>query len=200
MRRMTSLVLVLALATAFQPATLVGAPMAERQQRAGTISGIAQISPTQPLADFTTRLRNINTGSPDDARPTKTDAAGRFTFTGVNPGAYIVEVVGPAGEIVGTSALVVTLAPGSMTATDVIVTATEQLVADALAAASAALGAAGAAAAAAAAGAAAAAAAPALAAGFIITGGTLGAVVAAAAALGITATVVANNDDASPIR
>lgn len=193
MRRMTSLVLVLALIAAFQPAPLFGALAAdvEQSQLGSAISGVAQTAPQQPLVGFTVRLRNIDTGSATDIPSTTTNAAGEFSFSNVNQGNYIIEVVGPDGGIVGTSATVVT--PGMAGASGVTITATLTLVQASIAAAVAT-----GAAAAAAAGAAAAAAAPALAAGLIIGGTTAGVVAGAAALIGLTAVVIANNDDASP--
>ncbi len=189
MRRMTSLMLVLTLTVAFQTTLLDGAPMAEVRQEFGTIAGTAESAPKQPLANHTVRLRDINTGQTSTVPTTTTNALGEFTFNGVNPGSYIIEVVDPDGIIIGTSSLVVNLVPGAMTATGVTVTATLQLIATA-AAVSAAAGAAAAAAPATAA---------IIAAGLIHCGTILGVIVVGAVVIGATVAVGANND-ASPIQ
>ena len=54
---------------------------------------------------------------------TTTNAQGAFSFTGLNPGQYMVEIVNAQGAIIGTTAAI-TLSAGAMAATGVTVTAT----------------------------------------------------------------------------
>ena len=96
------------------PARGVQAPLAT-----GFITGTALSSSGEMLANYTVNVRNIRTGQL--VGTTKSDAAGRFSFPGLSPANYIVEVVTPAGAILGTSALV---AVGAGTTDNVTVSAT----------------------------------------------------------------------------
>lgn len=87
----------------------------------GVITGTVLSSAGQTLPNYTVRLRNIQTGQL--VGTTKTDPAGRFSFPGLSPANYIVEVVNPGGAIVGSSA-VVAVAAGTSDAVTVTATAT----------------------------------------------------------------------------
>jgi hypothetical protein len=56
------------------------------------------------MANTVVQLRNLATGQL--AGSTTSNAVGQFSFIGLNPGNYAVEVVNAAGQIVGTSASV----------------------------------------------------------------------------------------------
>jgi carboxypeptidase family protein len=69
-----------------------------------TLSGTATSSTKEPLGHVLVRLRSIHTGNVMAA--TSSDAAGRFSFAGLNPDTYVIELVSAAGQIVGTSAAI----------------------------------------------------------------------------------------------
>jgi Carboxypeptidase regulatory-like domain len=64
----------------------------------GSISDRARL----PLAGVAVPLRNIENG--EIVARTRTDRAGRFSFSGLHAGHYIVEVVGTSGDLVAASA------------------------------------------------------------------------------------------------
>ena len=164
MRRLISLALAIVFAAA-----VTGTPTLIAQGQTGTVNGVAADPSKNPLANHTVRLRNVSTGQ---VSGTTTSAAnGSFSFAGVTPGNFVIEVVNAAGNIVGTSS---TIAVTAGTVATVTVTAT------ALAGAAAAAGGAGALAG-------------------IFTGTSL-LVVTAAGIAGVVIAVQATQDDASPSR
>ncbi len=70
----------------------------------GSLSGTASSSTGQVVTNTVVQLRNLATGQL--AGSTTSNVAGQFSFIGLNPGNYAVEVVNAAGQIVGTSASV----------------------------------------------------------------------------------------------
>jgi len=179
MKKLIASVLTFALALTMSPINLIAAGRA--MQPGGVISGIASVD-GKPLANVTVRLRNVDNGQL--VGTTTSTPQGKFSFTGIGAGTFVIETVAANGTILGTSAAV-SLAAGAMGATDVAVLTS----ATALAAAG---GIGGAAAAGAAAGAAGAGAATGGA-----LGGTLGLVGLTAGLIGATTLVVVAND-ASP--
>lgn len=99
MRRVLPLVMVVSMA-AVAPSAFA-APAARAQSEA-SLSGTASNPAGKPLANHTVQLRNTATGKL--AGTTSSNSAGQFSFAGLNPGSYAVEVLNAAGEIVGTSA------------------------------------------------------------------------------------------------
>ena len=67
-----------------------------------SLSGTASSSNGQKLPNAAVQLRSLATGQL--AGTTTSRALGQFGFIDLNPGDYAVEVVNPAGQIVGTSA------------------------------------------------------------------------------------------------
>ena len=67
----------------------------------GAISGTATSSAHQALGHIVVRLRSIQTGKVTAV--TSSDAAGHFSFVGLNPDTYVIELVSATGQIVGTS-------------------------------------------------------------------------------------------------
>jgi hypothetical protein len=86
----------------------------------GAINGTAQSAAGQALPNYTVQVRNLQTG--ELAGTTTSNAAGSFSFAGLNPGTYVVEVVSPAGAIVGSSAATV-VGPGAIVSVTVSATA-----------------------------------------------------------------------------
>jgi hypothetical protein len=70
----------------------------------GAIKGVAQNSAGHTLPNYTVQLRNLQTGQLSGV--TTSNAAGSFSFAGLSPASYVVEVVNQAGVIVGSSAAI----------------------------------------------------------------------------------------------
>ena len=116
MRRMIAFATVLTLSLAVVP--LAAAPRAARAQTqvaTGTINGIASGAQGQALPNYIVRARNLATGQL--AGSTTSNTAGSFSFVGLAPGNYAIEVVSPAGQIVGTSASVAVAAGATVSVT-----------------------------------------------------------------------------------
>jgi hypothetical protein len=69
------------------------------------------------MANTVVQLRNLATGQL--AGMTTSNLTGQFSFIGLNPGNYAVEVVNAAGQIVGTSASVAVSAGAAVTGVSV---------------------------------------------------------------------------------
>jgi carboxypeptidase family protein len=74
-----------------------GAP----RQQGGTLTGVAQGSDKQVLKNYTVRVRNTAAGSLVSTGTTS--STGEFSFAGLAPGNYVVEVLDAAGRVVGLS-------------------------------------------------------------------------------------------------
>ena len=90
---------------------MAGAPMrgpravrAQTPATPGAISGTAR-STDQALPNYRVQVRNLHTAGL--AGNTTSDVAGNFTFTGLPPGSYVVELVDASGAVVGSSAPIV---------------------------------------------------------------------------------------------
>jgi hypothetical protein len=94
MRRTAAAVVALCLVWSGMTTVLIAAPCA-------TIDGIIRTADDLPMAGATVRLRNLTSGV--EVTAVKTDSTGRFEFTDVSPGTYVVEILDGAGNIVGTS-------------------------------------------------------------------------------------------------
>src|SRR5687768_3854109 len=112
MRRVLSTVLVLAFVSFVSPT-----PVVFTQQQTGGVTGTAADSAKNPLADHTVRVRNL--ANNQIVSTTQSAANGSFSFTGLTPGNYIIEIVapGPAGTVVATSATVSVSAGATATIT-----------------------------------------------------------------------------------
>lgn len=86
---------------------------------AGQVSGVATLQSGEQLAGQVARLRSLDEGHV--AAVTMTTGSGKFSFTDVNAGSYVVEILSN-GAVVGTSTLV-TLNSRAMTVENVMVTA-----------------------------------------------------------------------------
>lgn len=141
---------------------------AVRQDATGGVQGVARDAQQQALSNHTVQVRNVQTGQLVGSGTT--NASGQFTFSGLTPGNYVIEIVNAAGEIIGTTAPI-SVAAGTMATVAVTASA-----AGALAAA----GGAGF--------------------GIFGLGTAASAAIIGGVAVGITAGVVAAKDDASPSR
>ena len=117
MKRFTALALVLAVIGISLPTSALAASQAN-----GQVAGMAKYQGGEPVANYTVRLRNVDSGQ--IAASATTSGTGEFTFASLVAGNFIVELVDPAGKIIGTSAAVV-LTAAQMNVTGVIVTVNE---------------------------------------------------------------------------
>ena len=97
MRRFLSTVLVTVM-------TMAGAPLGvmASQQDSIALAGRAFTSTLQALPDARVQVRDLKTGLLVNS--TTSDATGEFSFEGLKPGDYIVEVADAAGHVQGMSA------------------------------------------------------------------------------------------------
>jgi hypothetical protein len=85
------------------------------QQGTGSITGTAKGANGESLSNYTVRARNPATGQ--IAAQTTSNSAGTFSFTGLAPGNYVVEVVNTAGQVVGLSSALAVTAGGTAAVT-----------------------------------------------------------------------------------
>jgi Carboxypeptidase regulatory-like domain len=84
-------------------------------QEQGTLSGVAQNADKAPLPNYRVHVRNANTGTL--AGSTLSNQAGQFTFTALQPGNYVVELVDATGKVVGLSPSLTVAAGATVTVT-----------------------------------------------------------------------------------
>lgn len=118
MRRIAALAAVFSMVLTSAP--LFAAPLGTRaafraQAQTGAINGTATGSQGQTLASYTVRVRNVDTGQL--AGSTTSNTAGSFSFTGLSPANYVVEIVDQAGNIIGTSSSIALAAGAAVTVT-----------------------------------------------------------------------------------
>src|SRR5512138_1444255 len=114
MRRLIAVLLCVALSLYATP-LFAAAGAKARQGQTGNVNGTAQNAQGQNLANYTVRIRNADTGAL--AGSTTSGATGQFTFTGLSPANYVVEIVDAAGNIIGTSASLAVTAGANLTIT-----------------------------------------------------------------------------------
>lgn len=119
MRRIAVLVIAalfaLHTAPAFAAAPKAAAKGKAAAQATGGINGTAQSSTGQTLSNYTVQLRNVATGQLSGS--TTSSASGLFSFGGLNPGSYVLEIVNSSGAIVGTSSAIGVVAGGVVSVT-----------------------------------------------------------------------------------
>jgi hypothetical protein len=81
---------------------VAGVVMSAAPQGTGKIEGIAKDADQKPLAGVTVQCRNTVTGQ--IVATQQTTSTGAFSFTGLLPGTYVVEIVDRDGKIIGVSA------------------------------------------------------------------------------------------------
>ena len=79
-------------------------------QGTGSVSGTATNAQGSALAGVKVQLRNVDTGAL--VGTTQSGANGAFSFTGLNAGNYVVEIVDASGKIIGTSSTMAVTAGG----------------------------------------------------------------------------------------
>lgn len=79
----------------------------------GSVQGTATNTNGATLPNYSIQLRNLATGQL--AGTTTSNAAGAFSFAGLTPGNYVIEVVNQAGAVVGTSAALTVTAGTTIT-------------------------------------------------------------------------------------
>jgi hypothetical protein len=86
-----------------------------------SMAGTASDASGHALSNATVQLRSVSTGQL--AGTTTSNAAGQFSFSGLTPGSYVVEVTNAAGQIVGTSGSVAVTAGAEVTGVAITTTA-----------------------------------------------------------------------------
>lgn len=86
--------------SAVAASTSLGLQAADRQAIA--VTGTAYTVELQPLPNTTVQIRDLKTGN--RIKSTVSDAKGIYTFEGLQPGTYVVEIVNASGRVVGMSA------------------------------------------------------------------------------------------------
>jgi hypothetical protein len=81
----------------------------------GTVTGTATDAGGKTMANVTVRVRNLLTGELTSS--TTSNAIGEFSFVGLNPATYAVEVVDAAGAVIGTSSSITLAAGATVTVT-----------------------------------------------------------------------------------
>jgi hypothetical protein len=84
-------------------------------QQGGALTGVAQSADKAPLPNFRVHVRNANTGQL--AGSTTSNQAGQFSFSTLQPGNYVVEIVDAAGKVVGLSPSISVAAGATVTVT-----------------------------------------------------------------------------------
>jgi hypothetical protein len=95
-------------------ATLARAATATNEAGTTVVAGIAWRSDNTPIPNARLQLRNVKTGKLEGA--TIADDIGRFRFTGVETGSYVVELVSDGGKILSVGQTF-TIAPGDSVST-----------------------------------------------------------------------------------
>ncbi len=111
MRRLIALSLACALVVLGVP-TVSFAAGAQAQAATGRVTGTAQNSAGSPIANGTVRLRSMTNG--DVVATSKTAVNGAYSFSGVQPGNYLIELVDANGAVIATS-MPVSMEAGSVT-------------------------------------------------------------------------------------
>jgi hypothetical protein len=114
MRRAFSLALVMVMAGTLSPM-----PVAAQAPLFGSISGTAW-GEGRPLANVTVQLRAVADGRLVGSG--LSNAQGGFSFTGLNPGSFVVEIIGRERAMLGTSPAI-SLTPTAMVVSGVLVRA-----------------------------------------------------------------------------
>jgi carboxypeptidase family protein len=83
----------------------------------GSLSGTALSSSGLPVVNAVVQLRNLTTGQL--TATTMSNGSGQFSFTGLPPGNYAVEIVNATGQIIGTSSSVSVGAGAAVAGVDV---------------------------------------------------------------------------------
>lgn len=97
MRRFLSIVLVTAVAALGAPVGLLAA-----DSTSGSLTGTAFTVNLKPLPNATVQIRNFQTGN--RVSSAISDQDGTFSFSGLEPGTYLVEIVDVSGRVIGMTA------------------------------------------------------------------------------------------------
>ncbi len=115
MRKTLSVLLAFGLVLLGLPLVGGAGPVRVQSPQGSTISGLAKDAKGQNLPNYTVRLRSVSTGNLTAS--TVSNEAGAFTFTGLAPETYVVEIVNAAGEVIGLSPAIAVAASATVTVT-----------------------------------------------------------------------------------
>ena len=85
----------------------------QQSSATGTLSGTARTPAGEPVGNHGVQARNLETN--EVAATSTTNGAGGFSFTGLKPANYVVELVDSSGKIAGISAATSVTAGGTAT-------------------------------------------------------------------------------------
>jgi hypothetical protein len=97
MRKFLSMAVVMALAATSTPAVMVAAANSSI-----SVVGTAYSVNMQPISNAEVQIRDLKSGS--RVNTTLSDVSGSYSFKGLRPGTYVVEVVDKSGRVLGMSA------------------------------------------------------------------------------------------------
>jgi hypothetical protein len=116
MRKLAVVMIAIGMAGFAVPSNAFAAgPARVAQAQTGAITGVAQGANKATLANYTVRVRNVQTGQ--IAGTTTSNTAGSFSFAGLQPTNYVVEVVNAAGQVVGLSPSIAVAAGATVSVT-----------------------------------------------------------------------------------
>src|SRR5262245_50738542 len=101
MRRVLVVAVAVAMIVSSLPVSAAGPAGAGLAPTTGSIAGTATSVVGQTPTNFTVHVRNLQNGVL--AASTTSNLDGRFSFTNLRPGRYVVEVASQSGPIVGSS-------------------------------------------------------------------------------------------------
>jgi hypothetical protein len=113
MRKFWSLTVVVAVISLGIPSLAFSSPAsahARQQNQFGTITGTAKSAKGEALPNYKVQVRDTRTGQ--IVGQATSNSSGAFSVSGLAPGNYVVEVVNPAGQVVGLSPSVAITAGG----------------------------------------------------------------------------------------
>ncbi|CAN5517924.1 hypothetical protein BH23ACI1_BH23ACI1_13750 [soil metagenome] len=114
MRKFLSMAVVTALAATSTPTVVVAT-----ENSSIAVAGTAYSVNMQPLSNAEVQIRDLKSGS--RVNTTLSDVSGSYSFKGLRPGTYVVEVVDKSGKVLGMSAPFVLGAAPSVTVSVVAV-------------------------------------------------------------------------------
>lgn len=100
---------------------LLVATSAFAAQDPGSIAGVATNANKVVLSGVKVQLRNVESGQLVGTTQSATNGA--FSFTGLNPGNFVIEIVNEAGQVIGVSSSMAVAAGGVITGVTVAASA-----------------------------------------------------------------------------
>jgi hypothetical protein len=93
---------------------------AQDAPQTGSVTGQVRMTDSQPLTTGTVRMRQLESG--DVVASTNSGRSGEFSFSGLTPGNYVIDVIDANGKVVGMSAPLA-LSPGAAPSVSIVAVA-----------------------------------------------------------------------------